>query len=71
MEKPVAALGGYEDLYRQAFERFSARALWHMRRFEQPTPEDALAVARSLRKEGDLPARFLAEQIEQACRAAH
>lgn len=33
-----------------------------------PTPEDALAITRSLRVEGDLRARRLAELIEQACR---
>jgi hypothetical protein len=37
---------------------------------ENPAPEDALVVARALRIEGDLNARHLAEQIEQACRAA-
>jgi hypothetical protein len=42
-----------------------------MRRLEEPTPADALAVARALRVEGDLPARRLAEQIELACHAAH
>jgi hypothetical protein len=35
-----------------------------------PSCEDALAITRSLRVEGDLKARHLAEQIEQACRAA-
>lgn len=38
--------------------------------FEEPTPEDALVVARALRIEGNLDARRLAERIEQACRAA-
>ena len=37
---------------------------------DAPTPEDALVVARALRIEGDREARRLAEQIEQACRAA-
>jgi hypothetical protein len=41
-----------------------------MRELEWPMPGDALAIARSLRVEGDLNARRLAEQIEQACRAA-
>jgi hypothetical protein len=41
-----------------------------MRRFDEPTEADALAVARALRIEGDLAARRLAEQIEQACHAA-
>lgn len=58
-------------LYREAFARFQAHALWHMRSFEEPTKEDALAVARSLRMEGNLEARYLAEKIGQACRAAH
>jgi hypothetical protein len=35
-----------------------------------PTFEDALAITRSLRVEGDMNARHLAEQIEKACRAA-
>jgi hypothetical protein len=30
----------------------------------------AFAVARALRIEGNMPARFLAERIERACRAA-
>ncbi len=38
--------------------------------FEEPTPEDALVVARALRIEGDCEARKRAEEIEQACRAA-
>ncbi len=36
---------------------------------ENPSCEDALAITRSLRVEGDLNARLLAEQIEKACRA--
>ena len=36
-----------------------------------PTAADALAITHSLRVEGNLEARRLAEQIEQACRAAH
>jgi hypothetical protein len=61
----------YVDLYKQAFAKYRAHALWFMRPFEKPTRADALAVARALRVEGDLPARRLAEQIEQACHAAH
>ncbi|HEV3197225.1 MAG TPA: hypothetical protein VGZ73_04945 [Bryobacteraceae bacterium] len=59
----------FVSLYRRAFEEFGAMALWNMRSFEAPTPEDALVVARALRIEGNLQARRLAEQIEQACRA--
>ena len=57
-------------LYRRAFAEFGARALWNKRLLEEPTPEDALVVARALRIEGDREARKLAEQIENACRAA-
>jgi hypothetical protein len=59
----------YTSLYRQAFEKFGARALWNKRVLDDPTPEDALVIARALRVEGDRQARRLAEQIEQACRA--
>jgi hypothetical protein len=57
-------------LYRQAFADFGARALWNWRVLEQPTLTQALAVADSLRSEGNLQARALAVEIEQACRAA-
>lgn len=60
----------YEMLYRQAFVDFGAQALWNKRLLDNPTPEDALVIARALRFEGNLAARRLAEQIEQACRAA-
>ena len=57
-------------LYRRAFAEYGTLALWNLRAFDAPTPEDALVVARALRIEGNLAARRLAEQIEQACRAA-
>ena len=57
-------------LYRRAFRDYGTHALWNLREFQHPTPEDALAITRSLRIEGNLNARRLAEQIEQACRAA-
>ncbi len=60
----------FASLYRRAFREYGARALWSTRLLEAPTPEDALVVARALRIEGNRDARFLAEQIEQACRAA-
>ncbi len=59
----------YTSLYRQAFEQFGVRALWNKRLLDNPTPEDALVIARALRIEGDRQARRLAEQIEEACRA--
>jgi hypothetical protein len=61
---------GFASLYRRAFAEYGTRALWNKRLLEAPTPEDALVVARALRIEGDRAARQLAEQIEQACRAA-
>jgi hypothetical protein len=47
----------------------SARALWNVREFEHPTVKQALAITRQLRTEGDMHARRLAEQIEEAARA--
>jgi hypothetical protein len=58
------------SLYRRAFEDFGASALWSSRPVRHPTAADALAITRSLRVEGDMRARRLAEQIEQACRRA-
>jgi hypothetical protein len=60
----------FVSLYHRAFEQFGASALWSSRPVPDPTPADALAITRSLRVEGNLQARRLAEQIEQACRAA-
>lgn len=59
------------SLYRLAFAEYGTQALWNKRRLDEPTPEDALVVARALRIEGNRAARSLAEQIERACRAAH
>jgi len=58
-------------LYSRAFAEFGTHALWNKRNLDAPTKEDALVVARALRIEGDRDARRLAEQIEQACGAAH
>jgi len=60
----------FVSLYRRAFEEFGASALWSSRAVPDPTPADALAITYTLRVEGDLQARRLAEQIEHACRAA-
>ena len=61
----------FVSLYRRAFSEFGASALWSSRAVSNPTPEDALAITHSLRLEGDLRARRLAELIEEACRAPH
>jgi hypothetical protein len=60
----------FASLYHRAFAEYGVAALWNLRESPDPTPEDALAITRSLRTEGDLSARRLAEQIEQACRAS-
>ena len=61
----------YVALYRRAFAEYGVMALWSTRQHEHPTPGDALAITPALRVEGDMKARFLAEQIERLCRAAH
>lgn len=70
MKNEVTKREDLSSLYRRAFVDFGTHALWNKRAIENPTPEDALVVARALRIEGDREARRLAEQIEQACRAA-
>jgi hypothetical protein len=70
MDQPDTSPADYVSLYRRAFAEYGTRALWNKRRLDAPGPEDALVVARALRIEGDHAARRLAEQIEQACRAA-
>jgi hypothetical protein len=57
-------------LYHRAFAEFGTRALWNWREMERPTITQALAIADSLRTEGNKQARALAVQIEEACRAA-
>ena len=70
MSDPASQSTDFVALYRRAFEEFGRQALWNKRLLDAPQPEDALVIARALRIEGNLDARRLAEQIEQACRAA-
>jgi hypothetical protein len=58
------------SLCREAFRTFGAQALWSRTPSEHPTIAQALVVAESLRREGNMQARPLASKIEQACRAA-
>ena len=60
----------FVSLYHRAFVEYGTHALWNKRMLERPTPDDALVIARALRREGDRTARRLAEQIEQACQHA-
>ena len=62
---PIHVVG----LYRRAFAEFRSRALWNIRELDDPTIEQVLAITRQLRTEGDMNARRLAEQIEEAARA--
>jgi len=57
-------------LYRQAFRDFGTQALWSRKRSADPTITQALVIADCLRREGNLQARGLAIEIEQACRTA-
>jgi len=65
-----AAAGEIARLYHQAFRDFGAQSLWSRRPSEKPTIAQALVVAESLRREGNLRSRALAGDIERACRAA-
>jgi hypothetical protein len=58
------------SLYQRAFARYGVHALWNKKQLDHPTAEDALVIARALRREGDRGARQLAEAIEEACRAS-
>jgi hypothetical protein len=58
------------SLYREAFKTFGARMLWSRAPGDRPTIAQALVVAESLRREGNMVSRPLAARIEAACRAA-
>lgn len=60
----------FVGLYERAFKDFGTMALWSSRPVPQPTAADALAIVHSLKVEGNLEARRLPEQIEEACNAA-
>ena len=57
-------------LHRQAFHEYGLRALWSSRPVAEPTIADVLAITESLRVEGGVAGRRLAEQIVITCRAA-
>ena len=70
MNDPTKEPEDLVKLYHRAFEEFGASALWSSKPVPDPTPADALAITHSLRVEGNLEARRLAEQIERLCHAA-
>jgi hypothetical protein len=69
MNDPTIEPKDFVTLYRRAFEEFGTSALWSSKPVPDPTPADALAITHSLRVEGNLESRCLAEQIERLCRA--
>ena len=71
MSDPTTEPEDLGDLYRRAFKDYGSRALWNMRPIEDPTPADALAIAKALRTHGGMDGRRLAEHIERLCRASH
>ncbi|MCC6586971.1 MAG: hypothetical protein IT168_09795 [Bryobacterales bacterium] len=70
MSRPGTTSQDLVRLYQRAFVEYGVIALWNMRPVETPSPADALAITRALRKKGGMSGRRLAEQIEAACRAA-
>jgi hypothetical protein len=70
MDDPTTEPIDFVILYRRAFKEFGTSALWSSKPVPDPTPADALAITHSLRVEGNLESRRLAEQIERLCRAA-
>jgi len=66
----IAAMEQLEELCRRAYAQYGVQALWSFREIEHPSPGHARVIARALRVEGDMKARFLAEEIEKACLAA-
>jgi len=71
MAQTETAAMDFKALYALAFKKYRSLALWNVRMLADPSAEDALHIAKILRVEGNMPARFLAEEIEAACRAAH
>ena len=69
--EPATQSDDFVSLYGRACKEFGSRALWNVRELEDPSPKDALVIARYLRVEGNLEARRLAERIERVCHAAH
>lgn len=43
---PEPAHDDLKVLYHRGFDQFGALPLWNMRRFDEPLPEDALALVR-------------------------
>ncbi len=61
---------GWRAMYDEAFDRFGVQALWSCARSDQPTPDQARAIAQTLRRQGDMAAWRLADRLIRACDAA-
>ena len=57
-------------LYHWAFREFGPQSLWSRQASDWPTLTQALTIADTLRREGNIAARGLAIRIGQACRVA-
>lgn len=66
----ATAKSDWRALYDEAFDRFGVVALWSYRRSDNPTPEQALSLCHTLRRQGDMSAWRLADRLSRACRAA-
>jgi hypothetical protein len=66
----IPAPADLRALYREAFQSYGLRALWSSRAAKEPTIADLLAITESLRVEGGVSGRRLAERIVSGCRAA-
>lgn len=44
--EPSTQSDDFVSLYRSAFKEFGSRALWNVRELEDPSPKDALVIAR-------------------------
>jgi hypothetical protein len=58
------------SLCRRALAEYGTRAPWNKRELEEPTPADALVVARALRMEGNRDVRRLVA-FAPRCRVIH
>ena len=60
----------WRRFYDEAFERFGVVALWNCAPNPGATPDEARAIARTLRRQGNMSAWRLADRLVKACDAA-
>ncbi len=69
IEVSPEALADIRRLYHEAFRLYGSMALWNVREFDEPTPEQAVNITRKLRIEGNMNSRRHAEKLEALFRA--